>query len=174
MDVLRPARVPNRTSRPPSCTLRQQHVTLKCMLNPGQSCLGSGSCLLLLQAPITDCRRPHLALQFHEWSTPFARCTPPPPNTTIQTQTSPCFHSLACPPTYSRPVAVGLCFCLALHKYRLLFPSSSLPCPGPSLLLLAPGFALRCDHPLTHSPSFPPYTPAATFYPPPAMRAACT
>ena len=168
--MLRPARVPNRTSRPPSCTLRQQHVTLKCMLNPGQSCLGSGSCLLLRQAPITDCRPP-LALQFHEWPTPFARCTPPPP--IPLTYPRPAFI-LACPPTYSRPVAVGLCFCLALHKYRLLFSSSSLPCPGPRLLLLVlvPGFALR---PPTHSPSFPQHSRSYfLFSRPPAMRAACT
>ena len=67
--------------------------------------------------------------------------------TCTTTQTSPCFHS--CLPTYShsRPVAVGLCFCLAHHKYRSLFSSSSLPCPAPRLLLLVPGFALR---PLTH------------------------
>ena len=169
--MLRPARVPNRTSRPPSCTLRQQHVTLKCMLNPGQSCLGSGSCLLLRQAPITDCRPP-LALQFHEWPTPFARCTPPPP----------------IPLTYPRPAFILACPPACLHTHApspsasasaLRSISTACSFPHPPCPALVQGFfslslyrALRCDHPLTHLLS--PYIPAATFYPPPAMRAACT
>jgi hypothetical protein len=124
----------------------------------------SASALALLAAgadQLTAARRSPYNL--NEWPT-SSRRTPP------TTKPRPAFTNYCLLPTHSRPVAVCLCFCLAHHKYRLLISSLLGSCPA-----LAQGFscltwALRCDHSLIFFSS----TPAATFYPPLAMRAACT
>ena len=195
--LLRPARVPNRTSRhlAPTTTsatrdpgvhicrvrassassrakakLSRLRVLLACLLL---------LLLLLLQAPITECCPP-LALQFHDWPASSRRAPPPPPPPHPPPQPlepRPAFILAclpaclpACPHTHAPPPSASAS---ALRSISTACSFLHRPCPA-----LVQGFfslyrALRCDHPLTHL--LPLNTPAATFYsPPPAMRAACT
>ena len=133
----------------------QQHVTCKLSSASALACPACCS----LQAPITECRPP-VALQFHEWPT-FARRTPP---TTILALLSPhyCLHTHAPSPSASASAS-------RIISTACSFPHRPCPALAQGFHLLAPGFALR---PLTHL--LFPKTPAATFYFPPAMRAACT
>ena len=178
--------------RPP---LRQQHVTLACTsaacvlhpLPPGQrqSCLGFGSCLLACccccccccrrRSPSAARRSPYnFTTGLHRRAVHHHQHQPPPPFP-LPLKPRPAFI-LACLPACLHthaPSPSASASALRSISTACSFPHR--PCPA-----LVQGFfslslyrALRCDHPLTHLLS--PYTPAATFYPPPpAMRAACT
>ena len=153
--MLRPARVPNRTSRHPSLflhhttstprdfpKLRSTFRSLVCFRASDLdtlSDLGFGSCLLLaarLQAPISDCRPP-LALQFHEWPTSFALHTT---TTTTSNHPRPAFNSCL----HTRTPASAS----ALRIISTACPFPHCPCPARDQGLSSLNRALRCDHSL--------------------------